>query len=84
MVAARKPKRPTLSDVMGKACRLELALAESNRELDVQRDARMIAEAQRAALRDALRAVLATIPHEFAKPEAQAVRMAARALVEEM
>lgn len=44
----------------------------------------LIAESQRAALHDALSAVLDTIPQEFATAEVQAVRREARALLVEV
>ena len=68
MVAAKKPKRPVVDAA---------AYAEALEQRDV-------ALSERSALLTALRKVLATIPAEFASPDTQAVRMAARALVVEM
>ena len=68
MVTRRKPPRIVVSPTEHEAVKARLD----------------VAEARAAALARSLRAVLATIPQEFAKPEAQAIRMAARALLEEM
>jgi len=76
VVAARKPKRSSRTDIRQVA--LDLAA-----ERDGYLEQLEVASAQREQLRQALVAVLATLPHEFTTPEVQAVRRRARAVVEE-
>ena len=68
MVTARRSRKATVADE-------ERAVLEAKL---------VIAEAERRALRDALEAVLDTIPHEFSTAEVQAVRRQARALLVEV
>lgn len=83
MVTAKRPRRATLTEQEAQR-RVEEVAEASARVVSELTQANLALLARCDALATALRRVLDTIPHEFAKPETQATRMAARALLVEV